>query len=366
MKKRFLIPLMIIAVSAVLTAVGRLCQPFADFYAEHIFPYISTPFSFISGLLPFSLGEIMIILGILLVIIGIPLMIILIIVKKNARLKIALTSLCTALWVLAFVFSTETLNCFILYGCTRFSERYFQEKTHPKEELVDLYGRLIDEANELAEQVPRDEDDRFMLTIDPFTECKKAMKNASEKYPQLRGYYPQAKPIMFSYFMSQSNLLGMFFPFSMEANYNDDMVTTNLPEVLCHEYSHLKGFMQEDEANFISFVSTMESDNVEVRYSGLLDALEYVHNQIYKNNITEGYELTETISPKVTNDWFRFLPDNYWEENQSKEIISTDTVSTVSSAASDASLKLNGVDDGLESYSRMVDLLLDYYYPPEQ
>jgi hypothetical protein len=27
-------------------------------------------------------------------------------------------------------------------------------------------------------------------------------------------------------------------------------------------------------------------------------------------------------------------------------------------------MKLNGVEDGIASYSRMVDLLLDYYFPP--
>ena len=60
------------------------------------------------------------------------------------------------------------------------------------------------------------------------------------------------------------------------------------------------------------------------------------------------------------------MPDNYWEENKEKEVIDTETVSTVSSAASDTSMKMNGVSDGIQSYSRMVDLLLDYYYPPEK
>ena len=173
--------------------------------------------------------------------------------------------------------------------------------------------------------------------------------------------YPDAKPVIFSFFMSQSNLLGMYIPFSMEATYNDDMVRTNLPSTICHEYSHLKGYMQEDEANFISFVATQGSDNPEVRYSGCIDALEYVHNQIYTNEVRSGFELSEKISPQVRNDWFRFLPDNYWEENEDKEIISTETVSSVSESASDTSMKLNGVEDGSKSYGRMVDLMLNYF-----
>ena len=70
------------------------------------------------------------------------------------------------------------------------------------------------------------------------------MKKASKQYPQLKGYYPKPKPIMFSYFMSQTGTSGMYFPFSMEATYNNDMIPEIMPEVICHEYAHLKGFMQ--------------------------------------------------------------------------------------------------------------------------
>lgn len=363
MKKRYIIPLAVILFSALLTAVGRLSAGFADFYSDNIFPIISTPYSFLSGLLPISLGELMIIAALIIFGAGIPIMIIMLIFAKKLRKQTASVSLTTAVWILAFVCVTESLNCFTLYGCTRFSERFFTSAEHDNEELKELYSLLIDKCNELALEVPRDESNRFCTDIgDIPSECKKAMKKASEKYPQLKGYYPKPKPIMFSYFMSQTSTSGMYFPFSMEATYNNDMIREIMPEVMCHEYAHLKGFMQEDEANFISFIATTESDNPQVQYSGYIQALEYVHNQIYENEIVSGYELSDKISAEVRNDWFRFLPDNYWEENKDKEIISTETVETVYDTASDTSMKLNGVEDGMKSYSRMVYLLLDYYY----
>ena len=299
MKKRFLFPLLLLLFSAALTVCGRLSQPFADFYAAHIFPYISTPYAFLSGLLPVALGELMILAGLLLVIVGIPLMLILLIVCRKSRMKVALTSLCVMLWALAFVTTTEALNCFTLYGCTKFSEKYFRSKKHTKEELTDLYGRLIAACNGLAEQVPRDENDRFTLTIDPVEGARAAMKKAAETYPQFSGYYPRPKPIICSYFMSQADTLGMYLPFSMEASYNNDMVRENLPDTLCHEYAHLKGFMQEDEANFISFVANMGSGEPQMQYSGCLNALMYVHNQVYRSGIAEAYPLTAEISQQV-------------------------------------------------------------------
>ncbi len=366
MKKRYLIPVIVLVISAVLTVTARLCRPFADFYANNIFPVISTPFAWLSGRVPFSVGEIMIICGILLVVVGLPLLIVLLIVRKKKWMSTLCGALTVCLWVLAYIGGTETLNCFMLYGCTRFSERYFPQGEHTRSELVELYGMLIDETNELAMQVPRDKDDRFELTIDPEIECKKAMHKAAESYPQLSGYYPPPKPIKFSYFMSQMDLLGMYIPFSMESNYNNDMVRTNLPDTICHEYAHLKGFIQEDEASFVAFAATFQSDDPQVRYSGFLDALAYVRNQIVKNDITEAEEYTEKISEQVKRDWYRFLPDTYWEDNKQKEVFDTETVNTVSEAAADASLKMNGVEDGIESYSRMVNLLLDYFYPSQK
>lgn len=365
MKKRYVIPLIAAGISAILTVSGRLSRGFADFYADNIFPVISTPFAFLSGLLPFSLGELMILAALIMVGIGIPVMIILTIFWKKRRRTVLDVSLTAVLWAAAFVFTTESLNCFTLYGCTRFSERFFTPAEHNNEELKQLYSMLIDKCNELALEVPRDEQNRFQLTIDTENECRKAMKKASEMYPQLKGYYPKPKPIIFSFFMSQMSTSGMYLPFSMEATYNDDMLPEIMPAVICHEYAHLKGFMQEDEAGFISFIATKGSSEPQVRYSGCIDALEYVHNQIYENQIVSGYELTGKISQEVQNDWYRFLPDGYWEDNSEKELISTETVDAVSDAASDTSMKLNGVEDGIASYSRMVNLLLDYYFPPE-
>ena len=45
------------------------------------------------------------------------------------------------------------------------------------------------------------------------------------------------------------DLMGIYFPFSMEANYNQDMYKAKLPDTICHELAHTKGYIQEDEAN---------------------------------------------------------------------------------------------------------------------
>ena len=364
MKKRYSIPLIIIVAMVILNIIARLSRSFADFYVNNIFHYISAAVSAVTGLLPFSLGEMLTVAAVALVIIGIPLFLILLIFRKGRRRATAAFAGTLALWILCYVVTTETMNCFIMYQCTPVSEKYFPDAhQHNDEELTELYGILINECNDLAKQVHRDENGCFEVTCDINEEAKKAMKKAGEKYPQLRGYYPDPKPIQFSYFMSQSHLTGIYLPYTIEANYNDDMVRANLPATVCHELAHLKGFIQEDEANFMSFVAATGSDNVEFRYAGYLDALEYVHNTVWDNEVEEAYPLSDTISDEVLRDWFRFMPENYWEDNADKEVISTETVSEASTAAIDTNIKMNGRDDGIKAYSMVVDLLLDYYYP---
>ena len=344
-----------------LNIIARLSKGFSDFYVQKIFPIFGTVMSFISGLFPFSVGEVMIVLLILLILLGVPALVIMLIAMKGRRRKIAGIASLTALWILAYICTTETMNCFIMYQCTPFSERYLTPAEHNRENLTKVYEILIEEANKLAPEMPRDEKGRFYLTCDVDSEARAAMKNIAGDYPQLSGYYPKAKPIAFSYFMSQAGLAGIYFPFSMESNYNDDMVRTNLPDTICHEYAHLKGIIQEDEANFIAITAATRSDNAEFRYSGYLSALEYVHNQMYKYSESKAEELADKLLPEVHEDWFRFLPDDYWEKNKKKEVISTETVSTASETAMDTNIKMNGREEGTESYSLVVNLLIDYY-----
>ena len=364
MKKRYSIPLIIIAIMVILNVISRFSRQFSDFYVSKIFPYISSAVSFVTGLLPFSLGEMLTAAAVALVFIGIPLFLILLIFMKGKRWRLAAFAGTLALWILCYITTTETMNCFIMYQCTPLSEKYFPDShEHTDRELTMLYGALINKCNELALQVPRDENGCFEVTCDVKAEAKKAMKRAGGKYPQLRGYYPDPKPIQFSYFMSQLHLTGIYMPYTIEANYNDDMIRAVLPSTLCHELAHLKGFIQEDEANFLAFAASTGSDNVEFQYAGYLDALEYVHNTVWDNEVEEAYPLSETISDEVLRDWFRFMPENYWEENADKEVISTEAVSEASTAAIDTNIKMNGREEGIKSYSMMVDLLLDYYFP---
>lgn len=56
-----------------------------------------------------------------------------------------------------------------------------------------------------------------------------------------------------------------------------------------------------------------------------------------------------------------FVTEVEWERINGKAVVDTETVDSVSDTLTDASLKLNGVSDGMISYNRVVELLLQWY-----
>lgn len=348
----------------ILNVTAWLSTPFCDWYNKYIFPLWTNTYGRLTSLLPFSFGEILIWIAV----IGIPASLIslavLLIVKKGKRRKIAKVYGLTYLWIIAFVAVTETLNCFILYHCSTFGRLYdIPEEQYTETQLLELCYVLTDETNSLSAQVQRDENGCFVLTSDLNDTAADSMRRLGEEFPQLDGYYVKPKAVMYSYFMSQQYLMGIYFPFSMEANYNDEMYPSNLPDTVCHELAHTKGFIQEDEANFIAFLACHRSENVEYRYSGYLNALKYVLGQVRENC---GSETVNEVYSKLDGGVLADINGNsdYWQSVQEsdKGLIDSKTVANVSDKAMEASLKLNGVEDGKKSYGRMVDLLLNYYY----
>ena len=352
----------VFAACVILNVLAWLSASFSEWYGVHIFPIWVSAFGRPIALLPFSLGEFMIIAAIAVVLLTPVVLAVLLIVMKGRRKKVLKITGLIWLWIIAFILVTETLNCFILYHRRTFGETYGIEKGgHTNAELLELCDYLTVNTNALSELVQREENGKFILTTDLDKTCREAMEALGDEFPLLDGYYVTPKPVINSFFMSQQYLMGIYFPFSLEANYNQEMYPSNLPETVCHELAHTKGFMLEDEANFIAFLACDRSDDIEYRYSGYLRALKYVLSQVRSNcsdaDISRVYG---ALAPGVVVDINGNV--DYWQSVQESDegLLPSKTVAKVSDAAMEASLKLNGVEDGKKSYGRMVDMLLGY------
>ena len=73
--------------------------------------------------------------------------------------------------------------------------------------------------------------------------------------------------------MCQMYMCGYYFPFSMEANYNDVMGIMKKPAICAMNWRISGDISNEDEANFIAFLACVESDDAAFQYSGYLSVL---------------------------------------------------------------------------------------------
>lgn len=268
------------------------------------------------------------------------------------------------LWTVAVVSLIMSINCFALYHCSSFSENYMPGKgrDYSVEELAIVRNYVVDQCNALAREMARDEAGDILYAGDIGRRGMQEMRRLGESYPLLAGYYPTPKKLAFSGFFSQQYILGYYFPFSMEANYNKAMYIANVPATVCHELSHVKGFLYEDDANFIGFLACVTSDDAFFRYSGYLSVLDYLNGGLYESlgGSREAYLAYEQCGALVEHDKV-FLKKETWEEVERKALLPTETVRQASYRFLETNLQVNGVKEGIASYGKVVEQLLAYY-----
>jgi len=367
---------------------------FSNGYITYIFPIWVNTYGRLTGIFPFSVGEWLIVAGVILVLAAVLLAVAAVLVWAVSFVRRSVSSGRQAqkgwksflkgfyrffAWTLLIVALIMTLNCFILYHASTFSEKYFGEgkEEYSLEELLTVRNYVVEQCNELSLKMERAQDGSILYTGSTLKSGKEGdmgekaielMQDLGKTYPQLDGYYPKPKPLLSSDFMCQQYTQGYYFPFSMEANYNNVMYVMNIPSTLCHELAHLRGYIFEDEANFISYLACVESEDEFFRYSGYLSVLNYLENDLYKAwkaNPKAYEEAAQEVPPvaalsQVYEDNV-FVVDEEWERINGEAIFDTEDVDRVSDTFTDITLKVNGVEDGMLSYSRVVELLLQYY-----
>ncbi len=379
-KRRHIVFLGILIFILLMNLLAWCSKSFSDAYITYIFPVWVHTYGRFTGLFPFSVGECLIVAGILLVFAAVCIGLAFAIYHKPSRFRDFVGKFYEFfVWVLLGIWLIMTLNCVVLYHASTFSQKYYGEDAgdYTLEELFTLRNYVAEQCNSLSEQMERDEAGRVFYqgsisasggTVDMQDKSREEMQKLGESYPGLEGYYPRPKPLCCSDFMCQQYMQGYFFPFSMEANYNDVMMDLNKPATMCHELAHLKGFIYEDEASFISYLACVQSDDPFFQYSGYLSVLTYLENDLYRINKSSPEAFARTkeqialveVLPVVRQDDI-FVEQEDWERINGKALIDTETVNKVADTILDANLKIHGVSDGAISYGRVVTLLLQYY-----
>ena len=356
-------------------------REFCDWYIDHIFPVWLNTYARLTSALSISVGEIMLILAVGITAFGIGFFIYNLI-RRGKYTTGLLKYGRTYAWIVLVVGYVMTLNCFILYHATGFAQKYMVKETgtmvvdmsdtavvevdtkgksaYTKKNLATLRDYLVEQCNTLADQIDRDEQGTAVYSGDLIAESVHAMEAMGQQYDRLSGYYVTPKYLKCSEFFSQQYIMGYYFPFSMEANINSVMYITNVAPTVCHELAHTKGFIFENDANMIGYLACIQSDDTFLQYCGYLSVLNYVNNDFYKSVNKSTYKKHVRISDRVADDNV-FLTREDWQAVEKKAVVKTSTVKKVSNNLLNTNLKLNGVDEGIQQYNEVVNLLLDYY-----
>ena len=360
---RRLFPAGVFAAAGVgLLAAADHFPAFAEWYRAHIYRALSAAFSLVSGIFPFSLSEI----GLCLLAAAAAADLVCCLVRggdgkcRIRRLSRLGIRLATAASVLFFLYA---VNCGVNYRSRTFSELAgFRREEASAEELYSLCDDLAEEIRKTDDELGTSAGADGQTAETPAPDfayfrrtgklCRSAMQNLGETWPELRFHYPMPKPILCSRFFSERQVTGIYSPFTVEANVNREIPYYNIPFTMCHELSHLCGFMREDEANFIAFLALAGAEDAEIRRSGLLCGFVYAGNALAAAD-PERYAL---CYGKLTDQDRQDLAWNnaFWDQFQGKAAETHEKVN-------DAYLRANGQAEGTASYGRMVDLMLAWH-----
>ncbi|MEN0052257.1 MAG: DUF3810 domain-containing protein [Mucilaginibacter sp.] len=179
--------------------------------------------------------------------------------------------------------------------------------------------------------------------------AEQAVKKLSVDSVNFRAYHPDIKPSLLTAFLNYIGTSGYYNPFTSEAQINYQMPVFNRPFVACHEMSHQMGYGAEDEADFAGFTVSINSSNRLLRYSAYHLAVSEFMYSLGRRDTVAYKALKATISKEVRHDYA--IERNYWLLYQNK-------LSAISSVFYDNFLKANNQPQGLDTYNRMVLLVM--------
>ena len=349
---------------------------------------ISTPIrgfmALISSVYPFSITEILLTFAVIWLIYYL-IKTISIVSRKREKLKVLSKRI-----LLVFVLSLYAWSIFSWLWSSGYHATGFAKRNNLTndgvaiEELIALTQHFAEKANEFAPEVKRNSTGSFHENRNElFTTSTTVYKNIAAEFPELNKRLFRPKPMLYSWLMSRTAYSGMYFALTGEANINNMIHGSILPSTLAHEQAHHLGIFSEDEANLVSILACIQSDDVVFAYSGYIKGLNYLLSALYEAEVYIGREAPETaleinyIREEILESLAYEVKLDRWENYefwQSQKTVDTgvgfvdtaltavtDVVKDTVDTAYDGYLKAQRQELGIRSYGACVDLLVEYY-----
>ena len=269
--------------------------------------------------------------------------------KGRRAVRLALTVLCVGL----SVYAGFCLLWGVFYGADSFQDKSgLKVRGGTVAELTALTECFAREVSAAGDQVQRDENGCFAVPrSEIFAEAMSAYDGVVQVFDCLKKPAVMPKAFVSSRGMSYLDFSGFYFPFTGEANLNDESPAAYLPANICHEMAHQQGIATEQECNFVAIMAATSADSAAYRYAGYLMGYVHLANALYRVDQAAWQTIRDSLPDTVRAD----LRQNsaYWARFDG-------LVNTAATKVYDGFLKSNGLTDGVQNYGTVVDLLLAY------
>lgn len=348
MRRKYILPIFLVVQIVVLQVVSFFPGFVERFYSKGMYPPMAKFWHFLLGKIPFSVGD---------VIYGIVIFLVLRwlwSIRKTWRLlwKDHLLTIISGFSVFYFLFH---LLWATNYYRVKMFDRLHMAREYTDEDLLRFTKLLIADTNDIHLQLTKNKEDKVVF---PYSQ-EQVFKQNLEGYKTLATVYPDftyetrsVKPSLISLPLTYMGFAGYLNPFTNEAQVNDRIPMYNFPTTATHEMAHQIGFASESEANFIGYLASIKNDDPYFKYSGYSFALRYclANWKIRDEKTLE--RLIPTINKGILKNYEE--SDKFWESHET-------FIETGFKVFYDNFLKFNSQKDGLESYSKFVDLMVNYY-----
>ncbi len=319
------------------------------YYSDFFYLYISEKLRFITGWISIPIGDLLYLFIILSLIYFVFFRI-----KKSTNILLNLGSS-------AFIF------IFLFYVLWGLNYKRVPVKDHLNvdgnfeiKELTDFTETLIDKINKKHIFLFKNDSVRPINEYS-FTESIEISKNNIDKLkeklkkPIIKSDYKNVsvKKSLFSLPLTYMGFSGYINPFTNEANINYKIPSTSLIFVINHEIAHQLGIASEKDANFISYLILISSDDEYLKYCGLSYALRLCLNELSKLDYDKYRYLLERVNKGIIKDFVEI--NKFWKNYDGK-------IEEVSKKSYDLYLKQNNIQSGIKNYNESISLILKYKF----
>lgn len=347
-QRKTIIALAFIPSVLIVKILGSFPSFIETYYSNGLYIFLSKIERYVFGWLPFSFGDLVYGFGIIFIIRwlyfnGKRLF------KDTKQWFIDVFSVITIIYAAFHLFWGMNYYRLPLHEALNIDEAYSTE------ELVNLVHRLTDKTNSIQQKLTNSD---TLKVVMPFSKST-ILKQAPDAYTILKkdfphlAYHPRSvKKSLFSLPLTYMGFSGYLNPLTNEAHVDYLIPAYKLPTTTCHEIAHQLGYAAENEANFIGSMAAIYHPDIHFNYSGYAFALRHCLNELFRRDEDLYYKAVEKVNIGILKNYAEVR--DFWNSYQNP-------TEPLFKATYSAYLQSNNQDKGIESYSYVVALLVNYY-----